>query len=90
MGGCCQGPKQKKRDRFATHGSHEEHHVVMKYNEKASQVKIHANLAQLKAQYEIETKVLGKGAFGKVYRATDKQNPEFKVAIKVLNKDKMT
>ena len=53
-------------------------------------MKIHANLAQLKAQYDIETKVLGKGAFGKVYRATDKMNPEFKVAIKVLNKDKMT
>ena len=34
--------------------------------------------------------MLGKGAFGKVYRATDKLNSEFKVAIKVLNKDKMT
>ena len=44
----------------------------------------------MKAQYDIETKVLGKGAFGKVYRATDKLNAEFKVAIKVLNKDKMT
>ena len=53
-------------------------------------MKVHANLSQLKAQYDIETKVLGKGAFGKVYRAVDKMNPEFKVAIKVLNKDKMT
>lgn len=53
-------------------------------------MKVHANLSQLKAQYNIEQKVLGKGAFGKVYRAEDRMNPEFKVAIKVLNKDKMT
>ena len=88
--GACLGKKGKKTDKFVTLGSHEEHHIQLKYNEKASQVKIHANLAQLKAQYDIETKVLGKGAFGKVYRAVDKKNPEFKVAIKVLNKDKMT
>lgn len=53
-------------------------------------MKVHANLSQLKAQYNIEQKVLGKGAFGKVYRAEDRMNQEFKVAIKVLNKDKMT
>lgn len=35
-------------------------------------------------------KVLGKGAFGKVYKAIDKMNAELEVAIKVLNKDKMT
>ena len=33
---------------------------------------------------------LGKGAFGKVYKAVDKMNSELEVAIKVLNKDKMT
>ena len=87
--GCCQA-KKKPRHAFATVGSHEEHHIALKYNEKASQVKIHANLAQLKAQYDIDTHVLGKGAFGKVYKAVDKMNSEFKVAIKVLNKDKMT
>jgi serine/threonine protein kinase len=34
--------------------------------------------------------VLGKGAFGKVYRAVDKMNPEFQVAIKVISKDKLS
>ena len=45
---------------------------------------------QLKQVYDIDRHVLGKGAFGKVYKGTDKKNPEFKVAIKVLNKDKMS
>eukprot|EP00354_Favella_ehrenbergii_P006723 CAMPEP_0170474196 /NCGR_PEP_ID=MMETSP0123-20130129/15999_1 /TAXON_ID=182087 /ORGANISM="Favella ehrenbergii, Strain Fehren 1" /LENGTH=65 /DNA_ID=CAMNT_0010743769 /DNA_START=81 /DNA_END=278 /DNA_ORIENTATION=+ len=64
--GCC-AIKKKPRNAFMTAGSHEEYHINLKYNEKASQVKIHANLAQLKAQYDINTHVLGKGAFGKVY-----------------------
>lgn len=34
--------------------------------------------------------MVGKGAFGKVYRAVDKLNPEFQVAIKVLDKSKMS
>lgn len=42
--GCCQA-KKKPRNAFMTAGSHEEHHIALKYNEKASQVKIHANLA---------------------------------------------
>ena len=41
-------------------------------------------------QYEIDRKMLGKGSFGEVYRAFDKKNPEFQVAIKVLKKDKMS
>ena len=44
MGGCLSA-KSKKKDKFATIGSHEEHHIALKYDEKASQVKIHANLA---------------------------------------------
>ena len=33
--------------------------------------------------------MLGKGAFGKVFKGTDKLNPDFQVAIKVLDKKKM-
>ena len=40
--------------------------------------------------YEIDRHVLGKGAFGKVYKGIDKNNPEHQVAIKVLSKDKMS
>ena len=45
---------------------------------------------QLKKQYEIREKALGKGTFGKVYMGTDKRDPTHKVAIKVLNKSKMS
>ena len=41
-------------------------------------------------QYTIDKHVLGKGAFGKVYKGVDIKNPEFQVAIKVLNKMKMS
>ena len=52
--------------------------------EKASSVKVTAGVHQLKLQYDIDRKLLGKGAYGKVYKGTDKLNPEFEVAIKVL------
>ena len=34
--------------------------------------------------------MLAKGSFGEVYRARDRKNPEFKVAIKVIRKHKMS
>ena len=42
---------------------------------------------QLKQNYNLDrnTKVLGQGAFGKVFLLNHKINTEFKVAIKVLN-----
>ena len=49
-----------------------------------------AGVTQLKQVYDIDRHVLGKGAFGKVYKGTDKANREFQVAVKVLNKHKMS
>ena len=49
-----------------------------------------AGVHQLKQAYDIDKAIVGKGAFGKVYQGVDKKNPEFKVAIKVLNKHKMS
>jgi serine/threonine protein kinase len=43
-------------------------------------------LADLKMEWELSNKCLGEGAFGKVYLGTNKKDPEFKVAIKVINK----
>ena len=71
-------------------GTHKEHHIRVKQHEKASQVHVTAGVHQLKQVYDIERNVLGKGAFGKVYKGTDKANREFQVAIKVLNKHKMS
>ena len=45
-----------------------------------------ATLSDLKATYKIDNKVLGAGSFGKVFVATDKANPKFKVAVKVISK----
>ena len=46
---------------------------------------------ELKANYQIDnnTKVLGTGAFGKVYLTYNKAKPDFQVAIKVLSKIKL-
>ena len=46
---------------------------------------------ELKQNYSInsDTKILGQGAFGKVFLTHNISNPEHKVAIKVLNKKKL-
>lgn len=46
---------------------------------------------ELKANYQIDTntKVLGSGAFGKVFMTFNKNLTDFKVAIKVMNKSKL-
>lgn len=45
----------------------------------------------MKLNYKItsDTKVLGAGAFGKVFLSESIANPSFKVAIKVINKAKL-
>lgn len=42
--------------------------------------------AQIKKKYNIATKVLGSGAFGKVFMGTSVNDENFKVAIKVIPK----
>lgn len=53
--------------------------------------KHNAGVHQLKQNYSIsaETRVLGAGSFGKVFLSNSIANPDFKVAIKVLNKEKL-
>ena len=58
-------------------GSHEEHHLNLLEEEKASKVKVRLGVHDLKKYYTIDRHVLGKGAFGKVYKAVDKEDPEF-------------
>jgi serine/threonine protein kinase len=45
--------------------------------------------AQIKKKYKIESKILGSGAFGKVFMATSVVDKNFKVAIKVISKKKL-
>lgn len=51
----------------------------------------HSGVHELKQNYNIslDTKVLGAGAFGKVFLSENIASPSFKVAIKVLNKVKL-
>ena len=93
--GCFQTKEAKKEDQARKRklrilGSHSEHHLKMNSIEKQSNVKVLAGVHQLKLQYEIDRNVLGKGAFGEVYKGVDKKNNEFVVAIKVLKKHKMS
>lgn len=48
----------------------------------------HSGATELKKNYKIDknSKILGKGAYGKVYLSENRTNPNLKVAIKVLNK----
>lgn len=51
----------------------------------------HCGVKELKLNYRIasDTKVLGAGAFGKVFLSESIADRSFKVAIKVLNKSKL-
>ena len=51
----------------------------------------HCGVKELKLNYRIasDTKVLGAGAFGKVFLSESVADRSFKVAIKVLNKSKL-
>lgn len=43
----------------------------------------------MKEQYNIDKIELGEGSFGKVFKATNKEDSDIKVAIKVINKQKL-
>mmetsp|Transcript_39669 Transcript_39669/g.45549 ORF Transcript_39669/g.45549 Transcript_39669/m.45549 type:complete len:113 (+) Transcript_39669:32-370(+) len=47
-------------------------------------------LEELKKFYEVEDTTLGKGAFGKVFKAQSLTDKNFQVAIKMLNKKNMS
>ena len=51
----------------------------------------HTGVHELKLNYKItsDTKVLGAGAFAKVFKSESIADPSFKVAIKVINKAKL-
>lgn len=46
-------------------------------------------LDEIKKHYKINSTALGKGAFGKVFKAQSITDENFRVAIKVLSKKKM-
>ncbi len=57
---------------------------------KSSIPKIKAGAHQLRQIYEIDPKILGFGTFGKVFQAVNKIDTSVKVAIKVIQKKKLT
>ena len=54
--------------------------------QRRSEVVIKSGVASLKAEYDIDKKLLGAGHFGKVYKGTNKADPSIAVAIKVIDK----
>lgn len=55
-----------------------------------SYVESKADMSVLKATYVLHESVVGAGKFGKVFIASDKQNPKFKVAIKMIQTKSLT
>ena len=53
---------------------------------RSSKKLVNGATAQIKKKYNIATKVLGSGAFGKVFMGTSVNDDNFKVAIKVIPK----
>ena len=53
---------------------------------KAGECLSDARLKDLKFLWDIDNKVLGQGAFGTVYKARSKSDPNYQVAVKIINK----
>jgi calcium-dependent protein kinase len=49
-----------------------------------------ASVKELKLAYDINMECLGSGSFGKVFLAVNKNDKDMKIAIKVINKNKLT
>ena len=45
---------------------------------------------EVKRLYNVKHELLGSGAFGKVYQAEDKSNPNVKYAIKIISTKRMS
>lgn len=65
-------------------------YVDVKKSNRASDVSVKQGVKHLKKVYNVKEKPFGKGAFGRVYLGSDKKNPDFKVAIKVIKKSKLS
>ena len=81
----CLTSKNAKSDQAASGGHIIKQKIVAGTGQK--QQGVH----ELKMNYHIDskTKVLGVGAFGRVFMTTNKHDKNFKVAIKVLDKVKL-
>lgn len=79
--GCCSAKSKHKN----TDGNFE------KKNDKVNSIQPHVANKELVRNYKInaKSKILGSGQFGKVFLSESVQDPNFKVAIKVINKDKL-
>lgn len=53
---------------------------------KVKKVKVNQGVKELRTLYDVDRNKIGEGAFGSVFLAQDKHDPNHKVAIKVLNK----
>ena len=49
-----------------------------------------AKFSDLKVTYDIDKNRLGKGSFGSVYKGTNKKNPNSQLAVKAIDKKKLT
>ena len=95
MGKCLSKGKQsetKLTDSEASHRAKNRADFSRKQsNYSAKQGSVMQGVHELKNCYKIEERqvVLGSGAFGKVFLSQSQKDPNFYVAIKVLDKDKM-
>jgi len=70
--GNCMGTKTAKSGQ--TGSGHTQHYVTKEDGRTENIATSKQGVKQLKKQYEIKEKALGKGTFGKVYMGTDKRD----------------
>ena len=55
-----------------------------------SQIVVEAGLTELLMNWNLDKEEIGKGAFGTVFLATNKFDPQVRVAVKILDKSTMS